>query len=129
MRTVPVAGWVMVIAAPTTTAPLESETVPRMPVSKDCDHSVIKLRVLTADAVNRKEAHRFMGPPLCFVRFQGRTDLLCYGQVFYTTGNGMGRPSARRASRLRRLDEAMTALRLRMMDCTGSTASSEADEF
>src|SRR4030095_13766849 len=80
MRTVPVAGWVMVIAAPTTTAPLESETVPRMPVSKDCDHIVTKLRVLTADAVNKKETHRFMEPPLCFAPFQGRTDLLCYGQ-------------------------------------------------
>src|SRR6476620_7729723 len=119
MRTVPVAGWVMAIAAPTTMAPLESDTVPRMPVSKDCDHSVTTLRVLTADAVNRKEAHRFMGPPLCFVRFQGRTDLLCYGQVFYTTGNGMGRPAAWREP---------PALRLRMMDCTGATASSEADE-
>src|SRR4029453_3988229 len=80
MRTVPVAGWVMVIAAPTTTAPLESETVPRMPVSKDCDHSVTKLRGLTAEAVNKKKTHRFMEPPLCFAPFQGRTDLLCYGQ-------------------------------------------------
>src|SRR4030095_17114357 len=124
MRTVPVAGWVMVIAAPITTAPLESETVPRMPVSKDCGHIVTMLRVLTADAVNRKEAHRFMGD-LLFVRpFQEQTDLLCYGQVFYTTGNGMGRTATgplQGASCVRRFAESTAALRLRMADCTGST--------
>ena len=84
MRTVPVAGWVMVIAAPTTTAPLESETVPRMPVSKDCGHSVTKLRVLTADAVNRKEAHRFMGD-LLFASFVFRDELTSYAMGRYST--------------------------------------------